>query len=84
MRLDIRIPVGLLFLIFGLLLSGFGLISDKVLYHRSLEININLWWGVVMLVFGAVMLALGRRSHQRLSSNDSDAASTRTIASGQE
>jgi hypothetical protein len=49
-----------LFSIFGVLLIAFGVLSDKAIYERSLGININLEWGVVMLVFGAVMLVLGR------------------------
>jgi len=65
MRLDIRLPLGLLFIIFGLLLTGFGLLSNKQLYERSLGIDINLWWGVVMLLFGGVLFVLGRRSHSR-------------------
>jgi hypothetical protein len=60
MGLDIRLPIGLLFSIFGLLLIAFGLLSDKALYQRSLGINVNLWWGIVMLLFGAVMLRIGR------------------------
>jgi len=64
MRLDIRLPLGLLFMIFGLLLAVFGLASKKELYERSLGIDINLWWGVVMLLFGAVLFVLGRRSHR--------------------
>jgi hypothetical protein len=77
MRLDIRLPLGLLFLVFGLLLSGFGLVSDKGLYQRSLYVNINLWWGGVMLAFGGAMLLLGRRNHRRVSGND-PAAETRS------
>jgi hypothetical protein len=75
MRLDIRLPLGLLFLVFGFLLSGFGLLSDKSLYLRSLQVNINLWWGLVLVAFGMAMLALGQRSHRRLSSNESNTAS---------
>lgn len=60
MGLDIRLPIGFLFSIFGVLLIGFGALSDKAIYERSLGININLEWGVVMLVFGAIMLVLGR------------------------
>jgi hypothetical protein len=37
MRLDIRLPLGLLFVVFGVLLSGFGLISDQALYQRSIR-----------------------------------------------
>jgi hypothetical protein len=62
MRLDIRRPIGLLFSIFGLLLIGFGAISDKAIYQRSLGININLWWGAALLVFGLTMVALSRRA----------------------
>jgi len=61
MRLDIRLPIGLMFTILGALLTGFGLVADKAVYQRSLGINVNLWWGVVMLVFGIIMVLLGRR-----------------------
>ena len=71
MRLDIRLPLGLLFMVFGLLLAGFGLLSDKSLYARSLGIDINLWWGVVMLLFGGVLFVLGRRGHRRQNQTES-------------
>jgi hypothetical protein len=61
MGLDIRLPIGFLFTIFGVLLIAFGALSDKAIYARSLGININLEWGVVLLLFGALMLFLGRR-----------------------
>ena len=60
MTLDIRIPIGLLFAILGGLLVAYGLISDPKIYQRSLDININLWWGLVMLLFGGLMIFLGR------------------------
>ena len=61
MGLDIRLPIGSLFSIFGVLLIAYGAMSDPAIYQRSLGININLAWGIIMLVFGGVMLALGRR-----------------------
>ena len=61
MHIDIRVPLGLMFGIVGLLLVGFGLLGDGAIYERSLGININLWWGMTMSVFGAVMLWLARR-----------------------
>jgi hypothetical protein len=61
MGLDIRFPIGLMFLVLGMLLAGFGLVSPAGLYRRSLGINVNLWWGLVLALFGAVMLFLGRR-----------------------
>lgn len=63
MGLDIRLPIGLMFSILGLLLAGFGLLGDPGVYRRSLGININLKWGILMLAFGAFMLVLGRRGH---------------------
>lgn len=61
MNLDLRLPIGLMFAIFGALLTVFGLVADKAIYARSLGINVNLWWGLVLLAFGLVMLGLARR-----------------------
>ncbi len=60
---DIRIPIGLMFTIFGVLISGYGLFtkSDTLMYQKSLGINVNLFMGVIMLVFGLVMLYFARR-----------------------
>ena len=69
MRLDVRLPIGMLFSIFGILLTLFGAFSDPALYERSLGINVNLIWGVVLLGFGAVMLFLGRRGVTALTSD---------------
>ena len=62
MGLDIRLPIGLMFTLFGLLLAVYGVFSDKAIYQRSLGLNVNLGWGVVLLIFGVVMLVLGRRA----------------------
>ena len=55
-RLDIRIPIGAFFAIAGAILIIFGLVSDKQIYDKSLNININLWWGLVMFIFGVIFL----------------------------
>jgi len=65
MRLDIRVPIGLLFSLFGAILVAFGIASDRAIYQRSLGIDVNLWWGVVLLVFGLVMLAFARAAAAR-------------------
>ncbi|MBK7260059.1 MAG: hypothetical protein IPI01_20110 [Ignavibacteriae bacterium] len=62
MRLDIRIPIGLLFSILGGILTLYGAFTDDALYQRSLGVNINFWWGLALLIFGGFMLALARRS----------------------
>ena len=68
MILDLRIPLGLMFTLVGLILTVFGLKTngDTTLYAASLGINANLWWGLVLLVFGLTMLILGRLGQKRL------------------
>jgi uncharacterized membrane protein len=63
MGLDIRLPIGLMFSIFGLILSIYGLFtnSNSVMYAKSLSINVNLWMGLFMLVFGGIMLYFALR-----------------------
>jgi hypothetical protein len=65
MDLDVRLPIGLMFSAFGLLLAVFGLVSDPKIYEvHSLGINVNLGWGVVLLVFGGTMLAFALRARR--------------------
>jgi hypothetical protein len=63
MGLDIRIPLGLVFLLIGGIMGIFGLFtqSDAALYQKSLGININLVWGGLMFAFGAIMFIFGKR-----------------------
>jgi hypothetical protein len=62
MGLDIRLPIGMLFTIIGVLLILFGAFSNPLIYAQSLGINVNLTWGVALLVFGIVMLYFGARA----------------------
>jgi hypothetical protein len=68
MNLDLRIPMGLMFTFTGLILTVFGIHTngDAALYAKSLGINANLWWGIVLLAFGLTMFILGRRGQLRL------------------
>ena len=62
MGLDIRLPLGLLFGITGLILVIYGLAThNSNMYALSGGINLNLVWGSVMLLFGIVMGWLGRK-----------------------
>ena len=61
MGLDVRTPIGLLLAIVGGLLVGWGLVSDPALYRRSFGVNVNLWWGAVLLGLGLAFLAATRR-----------------------
>ncbi|MBI3679643.1 MAG: hypothetical protein HY235_04540 [Acidobacteria bacterium] len=62
MGLDLRLPIGLLLAVIGLLLAGFGLASGGDIYRRSLGINVNLWWGGVLLAVGIILLISARRN----------------------
>ncbi len=63
MGLDIRIPLGLMFLSTGGLMLLYGLFTrGSVIYQKSLGININLLWGGLMFLFGAAMYFLGKRA----------------------
>ena len=68
MKLDLRIPLGMLFTLTGTILAAFGLSThhNPDLYAKSLGIDVNLWWGLVLLVFGVVALTLGRRGQMRM------------------
>ena len=63
MNFDLRLPIGIMFSLFGAMLVIFGAVSNKEIYQtHSLGININLLWGAVLLVFGAAMLFLTWRA----------------------
>jgi len=59
MGLDLRLPIGMMFSLLGALLAIYGLATsgDTAMYQASLGTNINLVWGIVLFLFGAIMLA---------------------------
>ena len=63
MNFDLRLPIGLMFTLFGAMLTIFGLV------HRAdsirLGININLDWGLLLVVFGLWMLWLALRARRQ-------------------
>ena len=67
MNFDLRLPIGIMFSAFGLILTVFGAISskDSMYAEHSLGININLIWGIVLLVFGAFMLFLALKGGKK-------------------
>ena len=63
MGLDIRWPIGLMFTLIGVLLAATGLVQGPT--ARSLNINIDLIWGIILLIFGVLMLVgavLGKKN----------------------
>jgi hypothetical protein len=65
--LDIRMPIGLLFSILGVLVLIYGLVtmSDTAMYNLSLGININIWSGVGMSIFGGIMLYFALKAKKK-------------------
>jgi len=63
---DIRIPIGLMFSILGVLITVFGVFtaSDSEMYQKSLGVNVNIIMGIIMLIFGLLMLFFARRKNK--------------------
>ena len=61
MGIDIRLPIGFVFSVVGILMTAFGVASNRAIYQRSLGINVNLYWGLVLLAFGLIMVLLGKK-----------------------
>jgi hypothetical protein len=68
MYYDPRISIGMLFTLVGAILTALGLAtrSTAETYAMSMGIDANLWWGLVLLVFGITALIFGRRGQARL------------------
>ena len=66
MNLDLRIPMGMMFTLVGVILSAYGWATrGSALYARTGNVDVNLGWGLVLLVFGVVLFVLGRRGERR-------------------
>jgi hypothetical protein len=71
----------MLFSLLGLMLVGYGLVSDRSIYERSLGYNVNLVWGFFLLAFGLICLYLGRSgtSSARLAAEDPEGRATEEL-----
>lgn len=65
MNFDLRLPIGLMFSLFGAMLTIYGLTADSAIYQKSLGINVNLYWGIGLLIFGGLMLTFALRGSGR-------------------
>jgi hypothetical protein len=55
-RFDIRRLIGGLFVLYSLILIVLGLFGSSQIKHKAAGINVDLWTGIGMLVFGALMI----------------------------
>jgi hypothetical protein len=61
--LDLRLPIGGLFTALGVIIGGYGIATNgSSIYAQSESVNINLWWGLVMLIVGLLMFITGMRA----------------------
>jgi hypothetical protein len=58
---DLRLPAGLFFFGLGLILCALGVFVPSLRAPLT-DVNVNLYSGLAMLVFGAVMLVLAKRA----------------------
>jgi hypothetical protein len=59
---DLRVPSGVFFLLLGAIVCGTGVVAPAWRAPLSAEVNVNLYGGVTMLIFGGVLLWIARRS----------------------
>ena len=67
MGLDIRWPIGLMFTFIGALLTGYGALFATISTKKvgDSDVNINLIWGVVLLIFGVFMVVMAWRGSKK-------------------
>lgn len=66
MDFDLRTPIGILFTAYGAILTAFGAFTNgSAIYKKSLGDNVNLHWGIILLVFGVFMLGLAMRAKRK-------------------
>jgi hypothetical protein len=54
--MDLRLPIGLVFTLYGIILTGYGIFTKgDAMYGKSLGMNVNIGWGIVLLIFGLTM-----------------------------
>jgi len=65
--LDLKLPIGWLLSAYGLLLLVYGLVTKRELYAKSLGINVNLVWGILILVVGGgfLLVALVKKGRKK-------------------
>jgi hypothetical protein len=55
-RFDIRRIIGGLCVVYALILIATGIFGSEEVKNKAAGLNVNLWTGLAMLVFGALMI----------------------------
>lgn len=63
--IDIRWPIGALFAAMGITLTIYGAVHPSFGPVVPLRINLDVWWGLVLVVFGGLMMWGARRADRR-------------------
>jgi hypothetical protein len=63
--LDIRLPIACLFLLVGALLIGYGFLGPAPISIVQPPFSVNVAWGAVMVLFGAILLAAAKAGRRR-------------------
>jgi|HubBroStandDraft_6_1064221.scaffolds.fasta_scaffold1462710_2 hypothetical protein len=63
--MDLRFPVALMFLLLGGILTFYGLLAPRDVGQVDLGLHVNLIWGLVMCLFGAILGSMAWRSRAR-------------------
>jgi Na+/H+ antiporter NhaD/arsenite permease-like protein len=63
--MDLRLPIGIFFVLVGCIMVGYGIISPHDIPNISEPININLYWGILLLIFGLPMAVFGWKAEAR-------------------
>lgn len=64
---DLKIPLGSLLSFYGIVLLLYGLLGPSSVYKKSFNLNVNITWGILMILIGLGFLAsyyYGRRSRE--------------------
>ena len=79
MNIDLRIPMGMMFTLIGAVLMAFGFSTktSAAVYAPSMGVDVNLWWGLVLLVFGLIAVTLGRRGQMSIEKSREQAKGTK-------
>jgi prolipoprotein diacylglyceryltransferase len=69
---DIRIMIGGLFVVYGVMLTIAGFFTNAAELAKAAGINMNLWLGIGMLVLGVLFLVWAKVNPNRPAANPTD------------